>query len=106
MKQTENICPCCPNHCSKEKLKCPKGENYFAGGEHSELHHGRHNRFCGEQAISTLSTDDAVVALIRECGHFLHHSRGENADILTANLTSEEKEQLKALLSKCADNLK
>jgi hypothetical protein len=92
-------------------LKCPRGENYFSGGGQSAEHHGRHGRFGRDVDISTLSTEEAIAALIGKCGHFLGHSRdeysrAEGGNILTANLSADEKETLKNLLSKCAENVR
>jgi hypothetical protein len=111
MNTTENNCPCCHNHCPKEQLKCPRGENYFSGSGQSEERHGRHRKFSRDVDISTLSTEEAIAALMGKCGHFLGHnkavySRAEGGNILTANLSADEKEQLKNLISKCAENVK
>lgn len=41
-------CPCCPNHCGKNSLKCEKGKAYFSQDvpnsqkSNDEFHHNHH----------------------------------------------------------------
>lgn len=90
---TEEFCPCCPNRCAKESLKCGRGRAYFGGNsdgspEKSRGAHGHGGGFANEEE---------VVTLLRRCGHLLHHGGGLNTDALDA----DEKARLTALLKKC-----
>lgn len=61
------------------------------------------------QAKAPESADDALLMLMRRCGHHLHHNvRGNSVDAKTllAVLSEEEKQQLTALLKKCVDSWK
>lgn len=96
------VCPCCGNHCPAEALQCGKGRNYFEASpeEREHFHAGRrhHER---EEADKTM--EGRVIALLRRCGHHLHHNAGRGADSaqLLSFLSEEEKESLAALLEKC-----
>jgi hypothetical protein len=96
MSQVE-VCPCCPNHCPKEQLRCPRGRNYFEGGADAAQSPHHHQ---GIQQNPNLSTEELVIGLLRKCGHMLHHGAAQGTDLLS-NLSDAEKEQLKALLEKC-----
>ncbi len=48
-------CPCCPNHCSKDNLRCGRGKEYFANQDTN-----KEPKTLNEQVISDL----------RKCGHF------------------------------------
>lgn len=52
--------------------------------------------------------NDEVVKLMRQCGHYLHHSAGkgtDNAKLLSV-LNEDEKEALKTILGKCIQEWK
>lgn len=85
---SENICPCCGNHCSRDSLKCGRGRAYFGTeSAHGEMHGGHRLN----------ENEEEAVRLLRRCGHALHHGEGLNTDALT----KEEKDRLSALLKKC-----
>ena len=42
MNVKENNCPCCPNNCSKEELRCGKGYKYF-NIEMNDTNHQKNN---------------------------------------------------------------
>jgi hypothetical protein len=49
-----------------------------------------------------MTVDDKVIALMRGCGHYLHHSMGaENSKELLLMLSEDEKRVLCSLLKKC-----
>ena len=58
--------------------------------------------------MSTMILDDEVVKLMRQCGHYLHHSAGKGTDNgkLLAVLNEEEKTALKSALEKCLQEWK
>ncbi len=91
----ENFCPKCDNHCPKDQLKCHRGRVYFGMARE-------------EKNIDDLPLDEAVILLLRKCGHYLHHNvgadRGEAAQELLAALSKPEKETLLSLLKKCSTN--
>ena len=48
---------------------------------------------------------DPALALLRQCGHFLHHmGPGSDPSQLMSALTTEERATLQALLKKCLDS--
>lgn len=55
--------------------------------------------------VSVMNDDDAAIASLRMCGHYLHHSAtGEKAKTnseLLAPLTDDEKKILTDLLQRC-----
>ena len=57
----EKNCPCCDKHCPVEKLCCGHGLRHF-GMEKEER------------------PQERMIALLRRCGHFLHHNMGPGAD--------------------------
>lgn len=89
--ENEKVCPECENHCPVDQLRCSNGRRHF--GIQRE-----------EKNISTLSADEALMQLLRKCGHYLHHNvgHGEKADTgaLFGNLSEEEKKILVLLLQK------
>ena len=80
----EKNCPCCDKHCPVEKLSCGEGRRHF-GKEMEDR------------------PQERMIALLRKCGHFLHHSMGPGADAapLTEALSAEERATLENLLEKC-----
>lgn len=52
--------------------------------------------------------DDTAVRLLRQCGHYLHHSagkeQGKSNEELLAALSDEEKRALSDILQKCLDS--
>lgn len=80
----EKNCPCCDKHCPVEKLSCGQGRRHF-GMEKEER------------------PQERMIALLRRCGHFLHHNMGPGADAapLTEALSAEERAMLEGLLEKC-----
>lgn len=88
----EKICPVCDNHCPSDKLKCPRGMKHF--GIKQE-----------EKDISDMTPDEAVIVLMRKCGHYLHHNMGESSSLtekeLLSVLSDAEKNDLITLLNKC-----
>lgn len=81
------LCPCCPNHCSKNELRCKRGEAYFSGNDHA--HPVAH------------TTEEKIIVQFRKFGHYLHHfSDAQPAKKMLANLSDEEKEDLLSLLVK------
>ena len=80
----EKNCPCCDKHCPVEKLSCGQGRRHF-GMEKEER------------------PQERMIALLRRCGHFLHHSMGPgaNAAALTEALSADERATLEKLLEKC-----
>ena len=95
-----NVCPNCENHCPPDQLRCPQGMEYFG-----MTGKGRPAR---EQDPSKLPPDEAVLVLLRKCGHYLHHNVGhgdavDSAALLSA-LSEEEKQTLVTLLTKCTKN--
>lgn len=89
--KTENFCPQCPNHCSKDALMCGRGQAYF-GGEQTQS--SRH---------MPRKEDDSIIGLLRQCGHILHHGT-QSPDI--DKLTPQEQQSLRQLLIKLMENWK
>ena len=93
MKQTENkemVCPQCENHCPVDQLRCPRGQAHFG---------------TAAQEPEEQSLDDAVILLMRKCGHYLHHhSADASGEALLSALSEAEKNELIALLEKCMQN--
>ena len=97
----KNVCPCCGRHCSVDNLHCPRGRAYFgietdAGHEEKHPHHHGHDK-------ADMTIDDKVISLMRGCGHYLHHSMGEDSssEQMLSCLSHEEKKELISLLKKC-----
>ncbi|MGN1019345.1 MAG: hypothetical protein ACI4O7_03145 [Aristaeellaceae bacterium] len=102
----ETNCPCCPNHCPADALRCGRGRAHFAqnGAEPREEHphhegHGPHGH--GRPMQET----EPAMALLRQCGHFLHHmGPGSDSAAMMSVLSDEERATLQALLKKCLDS--
>ncbi|MGN1346780.1 MAG: hypothetical protein ACI4V1_08335 [Eubacteriales bacterium] len=110
----EKNCPCCDKHCPVEELRCGRGRKHFGAEqqEASENGHGRDRRrdrehFGREDGRPGPEgrTEERMLVLLRECGHFLHHNVGPKADVqpLVDALTPEERAELEALLQKCLE---
>lgn len=99
-------CHGCDNHCPADKLKCPRGMEYFGINNGSEERGRRFNP--AEQDILKMSADDALIMLMRKCGHYLHHNAGQNANVnnsdLLSSLSDTEKDIMILLLQKCVRN--
>lgn len=87
----QDVCPNCPNHCTKDSLRCGRGRSYFGLDEHNEF---------SKEVKEPSSLGEYVISDIRKCGHFLHHNRDFSVDSLLENLNEEELTQLHELLSK------
>ncbi len=94
-KIEETVCPVCGNRCPAERLRCPRGMKYFGVKP-------------VEKDISAMSADEAVIHLMRKCGHHLHHNVGHNgaddSGALLSVLSNDEKRTLIELLKKCVDS--
>ncbi|MGN0818619.1 MAG: hypothetical protein ACI4L9_06585 [Candidatus Coproplasma sp.] len=87
----EQRCPCCSNHCNREKLKCKKGKRYFGAARKaskSEL---------GEELQEGQKLLRDCKKLIKKCAK--RARRGEMEEAL-GNLSEEEMQTLCALLKK------
>lgn len=93
MKSTENketVCPMCENHCPSDQLRCLRGQAHFGNA--------------GQEPTS-MAPDDTVLLLLRKCGHYLHHNgAAANSQQLLSALSDEEKHEMIALLTKCAQD--
>lgn len=92
MKQ--DICPNCPNHCSKDNLGCGRGRAYFSDLEGES-----------KNTNEVKSMSEQVIMDIRRIGHALHHNRDLDISSITSNLTDEELTRLHELLSKINSNM-
>lgn len=103
VETTTKTCPECKNHCPVDNLQCPKGMEHF--GIETEKGKGPGRR---DMDISKMEPDEAVLVLMRQCGHYLHHNVGHGGNVdpqaLLSSLSMEEKKQLIALLSKCTSD--
>ena len=97
MKDEKN-CPCCPNHCEVNSLRCGRGREYFSQGESSsENTHGKKH----DKDESSMTKEERVLFKIQKCGHELHHSK----DIQSVSFLSEDEQvTLIELLSKCLEH--
>lgn len=86
----EKTCPHCEKHCTVDNLRCHNGREYFGIKEE------RHPAY----------PEEKMIALLRKCGHYLHHNVGRNGDVapLLSALSPEERSTLEALLEKCLNN--
>lgn len=100
----ETECPVCENHCPSDNLRCPRG------GEHFGVKvKGRPPVNVTPEAISAMPTEDAVILLLRKCGHYLHHNVGHGEDVnkqLLSSLSEDERKELIKLLQKCTQDWK
>ena len=92
MKNKEEFCPNCPNHCSKNNLRCDRGRAYF------NLSFDKDKREHQE--------GDGVFRLLKQCGHTLHHNPEINNEKLCECLSDSEQKILEDLLNKILNNLK
>lgn len=112
----EQNCNGCDKHCPVNELKCGKGRKLHGmndnGASHERIsrgegHHshehgargdGRHSHEHGCNAA-----DPRAIALIRQCGGYLHHHLDGNSDTsqLLRALSPEETAALEGLLEKC-----
>lgn len=97
----ETNCPCCPNHCPADALRCGRGRAHFAqNGAETREEHAHHEG--GAHHGQPMGEMDPALALLRQCGHFLHHmGPGSDPARLMSALTDEERATLRALLEKC-----
>jgi hypothetical protein len=47
-------CPCCPNHCSKDSLRCNRGREYFNSSNNYKIHNNDEPTTLNEQVIKDL----------------------------------------------------
>lgn len=103
-QNAEKTCPECHNHCPSDQLRCPKGMEYF--GIEPKKGQPFFGNFGGD--LSSMAAEDAVIMLMRKCGHYLHHNVGHrektNNKELLSTLTEEEIKELAKLLEKCTQN--
>lgn len=101
MNNQENVCPCCPNHCSLQALGCEKGEEYVRnGGSIPEDNRKSHTR--GRHKMPDLTTTTGKLCA---CGHMLHHGNGSDEAIFAA-LSNAEQKELDRLLQKLLESWK
>lgn len=81
----EETCPCCSNHCSKDRLSCGRGRAHF-----------------GSQSVNDepKSINEQVIMDLRKCGHLLHHNKDLDVNELLSCFSEDELKQLHELLSK------
>ena len=82
----EEYCPCCPNRCSKDELRCGRGREHF----------DMQNDYNDEPQ----TIQKQIIFDLRKCGHLLHHNRDINAEDLLSAFTEKELNTLHELLSK------
>ncbi|MDO4317554.1 MAG: hypothetical protein Q4C48_05015 [Lachnospiraceae bacterium] len=70
MTNEKKICPGCENCCPSDNPQCPKGERYFSTNGEGRV------PFAASQGSASGSEDDAVILLMKRCGHYLHHNVG------------------------------
>lgn len=111
--QTAN-CPCCPNHCPQDNLKCGKGQSYFSDDKTdsksscSNKHHGfGHHRHHGEDGFhkhgepnfKSDSISGQLMQAARKMMHAVHHGDFSEEAFFDA-LSEVEKSELLSLLCK------
>ena len=100
----ETNCPCCPNHCPADALRCGRGRAHFAHNDAEPREEHAHHEGISHHGHPMQEMDPAL-ALIRQCGHFLHHmDPGSDPARLMSALTAEERATLQSLLQKCLDS--
>lgn len=61
-----------------------------------------------ERDLSSMAVEDAIIMLMRKCGHHLHHNVGPGKKVsskeLLSALSEEEMKELVKLLEKCIQN--
>ena len=87
---SEEKCPQCPNHCSKDNLGCGRGRAYFDGLNNS----------------SPKTINEQIIMDLRKCGHILHHNKDLDVAMMLSSLKDEEKKELHKLLTKVHENIK
>lgn len=124
----EQNCNGCDKHCPVNELKCGKGRKLHGindeGASHDRIsrgegHHSHEHGARGEDRHSHEhgargdgrhshkhggnAADPRAIALIRQCGGYLHHHLDGNADTsqLLRALSPEETATLEGLLEKC-----
>lgn len=106
MQRKGELCPMCPNHCSRDTLKCGKGQAYFRNGNDSLMNQAReHGKFCGAglRHFQNPVSRESLFGLFMECGHHvLRHidDNSENREEMFEVLSSAEKAELSELLKK------
>ena len=100
----ETNCPCCPNHCPADALRCGRGRAHFAQNDAEPREEHAHHEGVAHHGQPMQEMDPAL-ALLRQCGHFLHHmGPGSDPARLMSVLTAEERATLQSLLQKCLDS--
>lgn len=101
--QTAN-CPCCPNHCPQDNLKCGKGQNYFSDDKtnskssYSNKHHGfGHHRHHGKPNFKSDSISGQLMQAVQKMMHAVHRGDFSENDFLEP-LSEVEKSELLFLL--------
>lgn len=107
-------CPCCPNHCSQDNLKCSKGKNYFSEDKsnskfsHSHKHcgfghhkhHGKENFIKhGKPNFESDSISGQLMLAAQKIMHDVHNGNFFETSFLET-LSSVEKDELLFLLRK------
>ena len=120
-----NYCNQCENRCPVTDLKCGRGRRYFSemqeekqgrhGHEGEHEHRGRRHEHGRGREMSPdmrrVPDGDDLYALLRACGHHLHHNfQGqrsmEEENALFNVLDESEKEKLQELLKKLVNSWK
>lgn len=81
-------CPICPNHCPVDALSCGRGRSYFS-----------------ESSKQPATIEEKILLDLRKCGHFLHHQKGMDFDLLFSELSLDERNHLHELLSKITNKI-
>ena len=92
MRNNQEFCPQCPNHCNKDELRCSRGKAFFGLQEENAPRNKQH--LIG------------IAALLKQCGHTMHHNPSIDNDKICASLSKEEQQTLEQLLNKILTNLK
>lgn len=88
---SQEKCPCCVNHCSKESLSCGRGRDYF---------YNQSNR------PEATAIQEQVIMNLRKCGHSLYCNRDLEGEKILMDFSEEELNILHELLSKIENNMK
>lgn len=101
MNVKENNCPCCPNNCSKEELRCGKGYKYF----NIEMNDTNHQKNNFKKKVHELMKEDNITGLLMQCFHKIMQSSNDiSKDQIFDVLTDTEKDTLRFLLKKVNQN--
>ncbi len=76
MNEEQQICPCCPNHCTKENLNCGRGKNYFRITEQEST--TTENYLHDENHFHHDSFDEQLLVKLKMCNYFMRHHHGEH----------------------------